>query len=356
MILSSRDLLDATVRTRVLDDDRIKLVERTEALGLAGTATAVTGVRVRGHDAADRTLPADLVVDATGRASRTPQWLRKLGLPAPEERQVNSGLAYASRLYRAPEKARDGFPVINVQAAPRDGKPGRAGVLLPVENGRWLVTLSGTRGGEPSADENDFQRFALEELRHPVIGEFIAHAEPLTGVAFSRSTTNRRYYYERARRWPDGFAVLGDALAAYNPTYGHGMSVAAQSVMALRDAIRARGWGAPGLARAIQKAAARPVNAAWDLATGQDVFYPGATASGPTLRDRILAAYVDRLLYTATGNGRIARRFTDVSSLQRGAHVLLSPDVLLAAVLGPLKPQLTEPPLSHEEWKAADLT
>lgn len=356
MILSSRDLLDATVRARVLDDDRIKLVERTEALGLAGTATAVTGVRVRGHDAAERTLPAELVVDATGRASRTPQWLRKLGLPAPEERQVNSGLAYASRLYRAPEKARHGFPVINIQAAPRDGKPGRAGVLLPVEDGRWLVTLSGTRGGEPSADETDFQRFALEELRHPVIGEFIAHAEPLTRVAFTRSTTNRRYYYERARRWPDGFAVLGDALAAYNPTYGHGMSVAAQSVMALRDAIRARGWGTPGLARAVQKAAARPVNAAWDLATGQDVFYPGATASGPTLRDRILAAYVDRLLYTATGNGRIARRFTDVSSLQRGAHVLLSPDVLLAAVLGPLKPQLTEPPLSHEEWKAADPT
>ncbi len=58
----------------------------------------------------------------------------------------------------------------------------------------------------------------------------------------------------------------------------------------------------------------------------------------------------------ATGNGRIARRFTDVSSLQRGAHVLLGPSVLLAAVRGPLKPQLTEPPLSHEEWKVADPT
>ncbi|MHA5051331.1 FAD-dependent oxidoreductase [Streptomyces sp. SD15] len=354
MILSSRDLLDATLRAKVLEDDRIKLVERAEALGLAGSATAVTGVRVRSHDDAERTLPADLVVDATGRASRTPEWLTALGLPAPGQREVNSGLAYASRLYRAPEKARHGFPVINVQPVPRDGKPGKGGVLVPIEDGRWLVTLSGTRGGEPTADETHFHRFALEELRHPVIGELIAHAEPLTGVALTRTTANRRHYYERARRWPDGFVVLGDALAAYNPVYGHGMSVAAQSALALRATIRRRGWGTPGLARAVQKAAARPVDAAWDLATGQDVFYPGATKTGPTLRDRILAGYVDRLLYTATGNGRIARRFTDVSSLQRGAHVLLTPGVLLAAVRGPLKPQLTEPPLTHEEWKAAD--
>jgi 2-polyprenyl-6-methoxyphenol hydroxylase-like FAD-dependent oxidoreductase len=353
MILCSRDLLDATVRAQILDDDRIELVERAEALGLEGTAAAVTGVRVRSHDDAERTLPADLVVDATGRASRAPKWLAALGLPEPEIRQVNSGLVYASRVFRAPEHARRGFPVLTVQAAPRDGRPGRTGVLLPIEDGRWLVTLSGTRGGEPTAEEADFERFAAEELRHPLIGAFIAGAEPLSGVAFTRTSANRRYYYERSRQWPEGFLVIGDALAAYNPVYGHGMSVAAQSAVALRDMIRRRGRGTPRPARALQKAVARPVNAAWDLATGQDVFFPGATQTGPTLRDRILAAYVDRLLYTATGNGRVARRFTDVSSLERGAQVLLSPGVLLAAVLGPRKPQLTGPPLTDEEWKAA---
>ena len=41
----------------------------------------------------------------------------------------------------------------------------------------------------------------------------------------------------------------------------------------------------------------------------------------PALRDRIMAAYVGRLLHTATGNGRIARRITDVTSLERGAEV-----------------------------------
>ncbi|TLS46573.1 pyridine nucleotide-disulfide oxidoreductase [Streptomyces montanus] len=353
MILCSRDLLDATVRAQVLDDDRIELIERTEALGLDGTSAAVTGVRLRGRDGAEHTHAADLVVDATGRASRTPHWLRALGLPPPARREVDSGLAYASRIYRAPERARQGYPVVNVQADPRAGVPGRAGVLLPIEGGRWLVTLSGTTGGEPSADNDDFVRFAREELRHPILGELLAHAEPLTDVVFTRTTANRRHSYERLPAWPENFTVLGDALAAYNPIYGHGMSVAAQSAVALREVIRRQGWGSPGLARRIQKAVAGPVNAAWDLATGQDVFYPGATRTGPTLRERIVAAYVDRLVHTAMGNGRIARRLTDVTSLQRGGHILLAPSVLLAAAIGPLKPPLTGPPLTAGERGAA---
>jgi hypothetical protein len=91
------------------------------------------------------------------------------------------------------------------------------------------------------------------------------------------------------------------------------------------------------------------------MATSQDVFYPGATEHGPTLRDRLAAAYVGRLMHTATGNGRIARRVTDVTSLERGAEVLLTPGVLLAALLGPLKPPLSGPPLTAEELKAAGL-
>ncbi|GGZ51745.1 NAD(P)/FAD-dependent oxidoreductase [Streptomyces bluensis] len=354
MLLSSRDLLDATIRAQVLDDDRVHLVERTEVRGLEGTAGAVTGVRVRAGDGTERTLAADLVVDATGRTSRASRWLTALGLPAPARREVDSGLAYASRVYRAPETARGAYPVVNVQADPRAGVPGRGAVLLPIEGGRWLVTLHGTRGGEPPSGNDDFVRFALEDVRHPLVGELLANTEPLTDVTFTRTTVNRRWLYERMPVWPENFTVLGDALAAYNPVYGHGMSVAARSAVTLRSVIHRHGWGTPGLARHVQRAVARPVSAAWDLATGQDLFYPGATENGPTLRERLAASYVDRLVRTAMGNGRIARRLTDVTSLERGAEVLFAPSVLLAAVVGPLRPPLTGPPLTAEERKAVE--
>ncbi|MDO0915231.1 FAD-dependent oxidoreductase [Streptomyces sp. DT2A-34] len=355
VILAGRDLLDATIRARVLADERIELVERAEAVGLTGTDAAVTGVRIRTHDGAERTLDACLVVDATGRGSGASRWLTALGLPAPGRREVDSGLVYASRLYLAPEHARDGFPVVNVQPDPRDGGPGRAGFLLPIENGRWIVTLSGTQGGEPTAAAEDFVRFARDELRHPLIGELLGNAEPLSDVSVTRTTVNRRFFYERMPVWPENFVVLGDALAAFNPVYGHGLAVAAQCALILREVTRRHGLAAPGLSRRVQKAVARPVGAAWDLAIGQDVFYPGATENGPTLRERLVAAYVDRLMHTATGSGRIARRVTDVTSLERGAQVLLTPSVLLAAAAGPLKPALSGPPLTTEERKAAGL-
>ncbi|SBT88444.1 Dehydrogenase (flavoprotein) [Streptomyces sp. DI166] len=354
MLLCSRDLLDATVREQVLADGRIELAERTEVLGLEGTATAVTGVRLRGPDDTRRTLGAGLVVDATGRASRTPRWLTELGLPGPKTREVDSGVAYASRVYRAPEAARDGFPVVNIQPEPRTGGPGVGGVLLPIEDGRWLVTLFGTRGAEPSADPAGFDAYA-RGLRHPVLADLIDRAEPLTDVAFTRTTANRRHFYEQLSAWPENFVVLGDALAAFNPIYGHGMSVAARAAVALRDTVEGHGWGTAGLSRRLQKAVARPARAAWDLAVGVDVFYPGATESGPTRAERLVAAYVDRLTYTATGNGRVARALTDVMSLEKGAQVLLTPSMLLAAAVGPLKPALSGPPLTGDEMKRAGL-
>lgn len=44
-----------------------------------------------------------------------------------------------------------------------------------------------------------------------------------------------------------------------------------------------------------------------------------------------------------------------MTSLERGAGVLLTPSVLVAALAGPLKPALTAPPLTAEERKAAGL-
>ncbi|MEU8436460.1 FAD-dependent oxidoreductase [Streptomyces sp. NPDC029216] len=352
VVLASRDLLDWHVRRAVGALERVTFLDRTEVLGLEGDARRVTGVRVRGEDGGERVLGAGLVVDASGRSSRTPVWLREFGLPETAVRTVDPGLVYASRIFRAPKDLGSAFPVIvNVQAGdPREPGPGRSATLVPIEGDRWLVTLSGTRGGEPSRDPGGFEGFA-RALRHPVVSELIAQTEPLTDVALTRTTVNRRHHYEKAAM-PERFLVLGDAVAAYNPVYGHGMSVAAQSALALRATVARYGWSDGRLAARAQKAVADPVGAAWALSTGNDVFYPGATDGGPTLAERIGAAYIRRLLRTSTGNGRVARAVTDVMTLERPAARLFTPPVLLAAVLGPRRAQLTGPPLAATELAA----
>ncbi|MEU6254244.1 FAD-dependent monooxygenase [Streptomyces sp. NPDC047043] len=349
-LVCSRDLLDAVIRTRVLADDRITLRQNTTAVGLSGDSARVTGVRVRTDD--ELTLTADLVVDASGRGSHAPGWLTELGLPQVTEREVNAGVAYATRLYRAPGASADiDFPIVNVQANPAN-PPGRGGIILPVEDGRWIVTLAGTRGGEPTSDPAAFADFALS-LGDPVIGELIKDAEPLGDVATTRSTANRRRYYEKLPHWPDGFTVLGDAVAGYNPVYGHGLTVAAQSALALRTVLRTAALTAPGTARRLQRAAARPVAAAWDLAVGQDAFYPGATDTPPTALERFLARFVDRAVATGARNPRALGALLDVMSLERPATRLFSPDMLIPMLFGPRRPHLQAPPLTETERKTA---
>ncbi|MCN9241560.1 FAD-dependent monooxygenase [Streptomyces sp. RY43-2] len=348
-LLCSRDLLDAVIRARVLEDRRITLLPRTEALSLEGDAGRVRGVRTRSADTTG-TLAADLVVDASGRAGRAPLWLRTLGLPPVRERTVDAGLVYASRVYRAPGSTADGYPVVNVQADPRQA-PGRGGIIVPVEGGRWLVTLSGTRGGEPTADNDAFLAFA-RTLPHPVIADLLAHAEPETDVVTTRSTANKRRYYEKAARWPEGFTVLGDAVAGYNPVYGHGLAASAQSVLALRDVLRRQPLDAPGTARRVQRAAARPVDHAWSLAVGQDVFYPGAGDQPPTRLERTLAAFVDRAVDAGARNPRALRVLLDVMSMEAPPARLFRPDMLALVCLGRKKPLLDGPPLTERERRA----
>ncbi|MFI1886189.1 FAD-dependent monooxygenase [Streptomyces jumonjinensis] len=353
MISCSRDLLDWVVRERVLRAPAVTLLQGHTVRGLEGTAARVTGVRVSAEDGRELTLDAELVVDAGGRGSRATGWLGELGIDGVEEGQVDSGLVYATRVYRAPHGSED-FPVVNVQSDPGDRVPGRTATLNPIENGRWLVTLSGTRGGEPSADPARFESFARSELRHPVIGELISRTEPLTPeVHLSRSTVNRRRWFEKAPEWPDGFIAVGDAVATYNPVYGQGMSVAAQGLAELRGTLRRHRLDEPGLARLVQQAVARPVGLAWDLATSLDILYPGAVGPPPRPGGGLMKRYVDRLAYAATGRAQLTRAFIGVITLSQPLSSWLHPDVMVGVLRGPGRAPLTGPPFTAREREIA---
>ncbi|MFD9002101.1 FAD-dependent monooxygenase [Streptomyces sp. NPDC059582] len=351
MIACSRALLDWSVRVAVLANTRAE-VRRGQVVDLLGDAGRVTGVRVSSGAAGDlgeTELAADLVVDASGRGSRVVRWLGGLGVTGIRERTVDTGLVNATRVYRVPAGA-ERFPMTIVQADPYVSRPGRSGMILPIEGGRWMVSLGGTRGGEPPADPEGFLRYALE-LPHPIVGRLISGAEPLTDVQISRSTRNDRRYLEKVRDWPEGLVVLGDALATYNPAYGQGMTVAALGAQVLRRELEGTGLTAAGLARRVQRQAARPVDSAWAAAVGQDVWYPETHGARPTAADRLVTRFTRRLTLASTGSYGAAAALWDVTSLQAGPARLLRPSALLAVLNGPLLPPLAGPPLTKEEWR-----
>ncbi|MER5510357.1 SUKH-4 family immunity protein [Streptomyces sp. NPDC002766] len=275
---------------------------------MLGDRNHVTGVRVRNSDGTESELRAKLIIDTSGRASRTPQWLTGLGINGLREDRIDSGLVYASRVYRAPVPTRN-WPVVAVQADPRLPRPAKSGAILPIEGDRWHVSVMGAPGGHPTGDAEAFEPFA-RTLRHPIMADLIKAAEPLTDVKVTHSTANRRLYYERLSTWPEGLVVLGDSAAAFNPIYGHGMSVAAQGALALCGALST--GPTVGLARRAQRAIGRRIDTAWALAVGTDIHFSTTTGQRPNLTDRLLHRHVSRLSHTATGSFNAATALTDV--------------------------------------------
>ncbi|WP_106977792.1 FAD-dependent monooxygenase [Streptomyces violaceorubidus] len=347
MLTCTRALVDWTVRAAVLEHTPVE-VRRAVAVGLTGSAGRVRGVRVSGPDG-EADLEADLVVDASGRGTRVVTWLAGLGVSGVRTRTVDSGLVNASRVYRVPAGA-ERFPLTIVQADPYVSRPGRSAMVMPIEGDRWLVSCGGTRGGEPPADPEGFLRYTLD-LPDPIVGRLVSGAEPLTDVHLSRSTSNVRHYLDKAPHWPEGLVVLGDALGTFNPAYGQGMSVAAFGARVLcRELERAGRLDTPGLARRVLRGAARPVDAAWAMAVGQDVLYPGTRGGGrPGIADRAATAYTRRLTRAATGNLAAASALWDVTSMRTAPTRLFHPSAILAALAGPPLPLPAGPPLTPAE-------
>ncbi len=342
LLSCSRELLEWHVRRRVAALGNVRLLDGREAVGLLPSpdGTAVTGVRLRerggrdGDPVPDQTISATIVVDASGRASRAPEWLAELGYSPPPETTVDAFLGYASRAYAIPPGFAADWRGVYLQAKPP--ATARAGVLLPVEGGRWLVGLVGAGGDHPPTDEDGFLAFA-RSLRSPVLFEAIRGAEPLSAVHGNRQTANRRRRYERLVHSPEGFVVVGDAACTFNPVYGQGMTVAALAARALAEGLdqqrrRRQDGNLAGFAHRVQRRVATSSATAWLMATGEDLRYPETAGARPGVPTRLLQRYADGVLRAAMEDRRANAAFLDVLNLLAPPAALFRPGVL-AAVL-----------------------
>ena len=175
LLTGTRPLVEHAIRRRVLTHPHIEAVDAVEAVGLVGDAARVRGVRVRARGAGDeQTMAADLVVDASGRSSRTSQWLADLGARPPAEERIETGVAYATRRYRA-DASPTGGDYRAIYLVPPPGS-GRSGVVMPIETaGHYLVTLTGLAGDEPPTDPDGFEAFAAG-LEHPLVHQWLSTA------------------------------------------------------------------------------------------------------------------------------------------------------------------------------------
>jgi hypothetical protein len=190
LLFQSRPFLEQHVREQLTARENVRIVDACEVVQLCTRNDRVTGValRCRTGEQREEALPADLVVDASGRGSRAPQWLTSLGHGSVQESSVTIEVGYATRIYRCPAHLPASWRALFIYGRPPDDN--RGGVILPIEGGSWMVTLGGSLRDYPPDDEAGFLAFA-RSLAQRDLYEGIKDAEPVTPIAVYKYSANR---------------------------------------------------------------------------------------------------------------------------------------------------------------------
>lgn len=332
----TRAFLESRIRARVAALPNVEFKEDTFVEGLLVEAGKTAGVVLRGG----AVLRGELVVDATGRHSRAPEWLEAAGFRRPEESVVNAFLGYASRFYKRPANAPKEWKAVLISTKPPSNP--RAAGLWPVENDRWALTLAGTARCYPPTDEAGFLDFA-KQLISPVIADAIADAEPLSMIRGFRNTENRWRHFERLDRVPERFVVIGDGVCAFNPIYAQGMTLALMQALTLtRWVERARAQGrVPGdgdFGLSFHRELTKVIRPGWLVATGEDCRWSSTEGPRGGLMQRASHWYLDRLMELTSQRPDLVNAFFSVTHLLRPPSSLFHPSLagpILAHALNP---------------------
>ena len=197
---------------------------------------AVEGLKVE-HDGRIEEMRADAIVDATGRNTAFPDWLRSEGCEIAEE-ESPAGILYFTRHYRLKDGADE---------PPRDGTPAagdlgyiKFGVFV-ADNRHFSITLA-IPEIETELRKSVMKPKIFEEICASIRGaaRWTERAEPASQIfAMGNLKSVWRRYLKDGEPQVLNFFAIGDAGSRTNPLYGRGCSAGVVHAHILRDVFAA---------------------------------------------------------------------------------------------------------------------
>jgi flavin-dependent dehydrogenase len=319
----SRKQLEWQIRRRTAALAGVEIVQRdVNAPRFDGERGAVTGVELSGPGD-NEFVPADLVVDASGRGTRLPAWLYEWGFTRPEEQTVDVGIGYATQQLRIPNGLIAEKVVV---AGVSRTQPAGLGMLF-YEDGTWGLTTFTVGHTTTPQTFAEMCTVADEVLPAPVAAA-IRQAEPLGDIAFHRYPVSRWRRYDKLERFPAGIVPFGDAVVSFNPTYGQGMTMTALQAGHLR---RLLGCGTRHLAYDLGRATAKTTYPVWTMNAIGDLTLHGSEGPAPWWY-RPVGALFDQFLGAAESDPVLAEWFLRRFSLLDSLYMVPSPGIIGRAI------------------------
>ncbi len=279
MFFASRPMIEITVRDYLHDDPAVIIIEGARVSALMSAGDAITGVTYTDGGGQTHDLPADFVVDAAGRGSRAAKWMTDFGAVL-DEMTLDAKVSYSSRWYRWPRDDKPWYAWLTTFPDPDPQAPPEHQYLcciFPIEDDSYIAVM-GSWGQDMPTDVPSYET-AARRTRTREFSRLLEASEPLTDVFHTRSTANIWRRFDRLESPPRRFVALGDAVCAFNPIYGQGMSCAATAAVMLQRHLRTMDAGSPELPKAFYTEQAGFLRGAWTLAFSRDAGYERASGS-----------------------------------------------------------------------------
>jgi len=246
ILMCRRATLETVLRRYVLRNENIEVQDSCHITGLIvePTDTLISGgVVVKGlqlNTGGEKSeVRADLVVDASGRGTRFPQWFKAAGVDVNHE-EHNSKIAYFSRNYQLNPGETE---------PSRHGKHRAAGDLgyikygvFPGDDGHFALIIC------VPEDEKIMREAVRDNEQFDRICRSIPGLKPWMDENKMLPTTNAlgvsdikavwRYYVHDGHALALNFFAVGDAVIRTNPLYGRGCSVGALHAHMLADILQ----------------------------------------------------------------------------------------------------------------------
>lgn len=335
IVCAGRPLLEWCVRRRLDDAPRIEYRYGHEVIDLVadGEAASIRGV-VSLHDGQTDIIPAEFIVDASGKNTPVPELLARNGFSAPEIEADCLNCLYSSMRHKVPPGRAWTDKVMIIAYAQRPYQRYYAAQYYTDSSRTVLSTsLVGYNSYDPPRNAEEFRDFA-RRMPTQIIGDELDGLEPCSEVHNFRYPEMRRYRYERLKDSPSGLVALGDAFCSADPVSGAGMTKALLELGELRAMLASGSPESAGFASRYYRRVAKIADRVWFVVREQNLRYPWIknVESKRPFYFRLLNWYVDRTLELAHEDPATYRLYLAMTHFISPPSALMRP-TLMAKVL-----------------------
>ena len=238
-----RVLVEAVLAATAEATPGVEVRRGVAVAGLTSGASAQTGVpQVTGVRTKDgQSIPADLVVDMSGRRSALPGWLQDIGARPPSEELEDSGLMYFGRHFRSADGS------VPPMLGPAQVHWGTVSSLtLPADNGTWSVAVVASAKDTTLRSLREADRWETVVRGLPLVSHWLDGTPIDDGVqVMARLEDRYRGFVVDGNPVATGVVAVADSWACSNPANGRGASIGMLHALTLRNQLRVVGVDDP---------------------------------------------------------------------------------------------------------------